>query len=259
MRFPSVFVSHGAPTLAIEDHPASRFLRAFGPELGRPEAILVVSAHWETENPTLTTAARLETIYDFGGFAPELYAIRYAPPGAVEVGARARALLDAAGFATRSDPTRGLDHGSWVPLSLMYPPADIPVVQLSVQPRRDADHHLRLGQALQPLRDAGVLILASGNLTHNLREAFRSIPGAPTPAWVTGFGEWVAAALADQRWDELLDYARRAPEAQRNHPTPEHFLPLLVACGAGTPGIAPRRVHASTTLGVLAMDAYTFD
>jgi 4,5-DOPA dioxygenase extradiol len=259
MRFPSVFVSHGAPTLAIEDVPASRFLRGFGQELGRPSAILVVSAHWDTAAPMVTTAPRLETIYDFGGFDPVLYTIRYAPSGAVEVAERARALLEAAGFAAGTDPARGIDHGGWVPLSLMYPAADIPVLQLSVQSRLEAGHHFRLGQALRPLREAGVLSLASGRATHNLREAFRAAPDAPTPDWVTQFSEWVAGTLAEQRIDELLDYERLAPHARRNHPTVEHFVPLLVALGAGTSGVAARRVHASTTLSVLAMDAYVFD
>lgn len=259
MRFPSVFVSHGAPTLAIEDVPASRFLRGFGQELGRPSAILVVSAHWDTAAPMVTTAPRLETIHDFGGFDPALYAIRYAPPGAVEVAERARATLKAAGFVVVADPARGIDHGGWVPLLLMYPAADIPVLQLSVQSRLEAGHHFRLGQALRPLREAGVLILASGSATHNLREAFRAVPGTPTPEWVTEFGEWVAKALAEQRIDDLLDYERLGPHARRNHPTVEHFVPLLVALGAGTPGVAPQRAHASTTLAVLAMDAYVFD
>ena len=146
-----------------------------------------------------------------------------------------------------------------MPLVLMYPAGDIPVLQLSVQSRLGAGHHLRLGQALRPLRDAGVLILASGSLTHNLREAFHAVPGAPTPGWVTEFSEWVAKMLADQRIDDLLDYERLAPHARRNHPTVEHFVPLLVALGAGTPGVAPRRAHTSTTLSVLAMDAYAFD
>lgn len=259
MRFPSAFVSHGAPTLVIEDVPASRFLREFGQALGRPSAILVVSAHWDTAAPTVTTASRLETIYDFGGFDPALYTIRYAPPGAVEVAERTRATLKAAGFVVVADPARGIDHGGWVPLLLMYPAADIPVLQLSVQSRLEAGHHVRLGQALRPLREEGVLILASGSATHNLREAFRAAPGAPTPDWVTEFAEWVARALAEQRIDDLLDYERLAPHARRNHPTVEHFVPLLVALGAGTPGVAPRRAHASTTLSVLAMDAYVFD
>lgn len=259
MRFPSVFVSHGAPSLLLEpEQPAHQFLRTFGSEWGRPAAILVISAHWETSGPTLTTAPRLETIYDFGGFDPALYAMRYAPPGAVAVSERAHALLESAGFAPHADTRRGIDHGAWVPLALMYPEADVPVVQLSVQPHLGAAHHQALGQALRLLREEGVLILASGSLTHNLREAFRWTPGAATPTQVSAFSTWVADTLAGPHPDTLLDYAQRAPDAHWNHPTPEHFLPLLTAWGAGTPGVAPRRVHASVTLGVLAMDAYVF-
>lgn len=259
MHCPSVFVSHGAPTLVIENNPAHHFLCGLGVTLGRPTAILVISAHWETEIPTLTTASPLKTIHDFGGFDPVLYTMCYEPPGAGAVGEQARTLLENAGFVTHVDPRRGIDHGAWTPLILMYPHADVPVVQLSVQPQQDAEHHLRLGQALWPLRDDGVLILASGSMTHNLREAFRYVSGALTPVWVTAFSEWVAETLTGQHPNDVLDYTQQAPYAWENHPTPEHFLPLLVALGAGTPGVAPRRVHTSTTLGVLAMDAYVFD
>lgn len=260
MHFPSVFVSHGAPSLLLEtDQPAHQFLRDFGRELGRPDAILVISAHWETAEPTLTTAARLGTIYDFGGFDPALYTVRYAPPGSSAVSAQARELLEDAGFMPGLDATRGIDHGGWVPLALMYPDANVPVVQLSVQSNLGPDHHHRLGQALRPLREEGVLILASGSLTHNLQAAFRWKPGVATPPQVNVFSTWVADTLTGSHPENLLDYERQAPEAHWNHPTPEHFLPLLVAWGAGTPGVASRRVHSSITLGVLAMDAYRFD
>lgn len=259
MFWPTFFVSHGAPSLLLEpDQPAHQFLRGFGRQWGRPDAILVISAHWETAEPTLTTAARLETVYDFGGFDPTLYTVRYAPPGASTVSAQAYRLLEDAGFTPRLDATRGIDHGGWIPLALMYPDADVPVVQLSVQSHLGPDHHHRLGQALRPLREEGVLILASGSLTHNLHAAFRWRPGAPTPAAVSAFSEWVADTLTGFHPENLLDYQRQAPEADWNHPTPEHFLPLLVAWGAATPSMAPRRVHTSVTLGVLAMDAYVF-
>lgn len=259
MRFPSIFVSHGAPTLAIEDCPASRFLRSLGAELGRPSAILVISAHWETEIPTFTTVPQLKTVHDFGGFDPTLYTIRYEPPGATTVSEHAQALLKDAGFTVRTDAARGIDHGAWVPLLLMYPHADIPVAQLSVQPQRGAQHHLRLGQALRPLREEDVLILASGSMTHNLREAFRFMPGTPTPAWVTAFSEWAADTLTGHHPEDVINYLQQAPFAKENHPTPEHFLPLLVALGARSLSVTPRRVHSSVTLGVLAMDAYVFD
>lgn len=259
MLFPSVFVSHGAPSLAIENNPASRFLRGFGEALGRPTAILVVSAHWDTAIAQVTTAPRLKTIYDFGGFERVLYTIHYEPVGAIAVAERTQALLTAAGITVTADSERGIDHGAWVPLLLMYPAADIPVLQLSVQSPLDAAHHLRLGQVLRPLRESGVLIMGSGSATHNLREAFRADPNLPMIAWVDAFREWLLQTLSDQNLDELLDYQRLAPYARWNHPTVEHFVPLLVALGAGTPGVAPRRVHTSTTLGVLAMDAYVFD
>jgi 4,5-DOPA dioxygenase extradiol len=260
MRFPSVFVSHGAPSLFLESgQPAHQFLRDFGRELGRTDAILVISAHWETAEPTLTTAARLETLYDFGGFDPALYTVRYAPPGASAVSAQACRLLKDAGFTPSLDATRGIDHGGWVPLALMYPDADVPVIQLSVQSHLGPDHHRRLGQVLRPLREERVLILASGSLTHNLQAAFRWKPGESTPPQVNTFSAWVADTLTGSKPDDLLDYRRRAPDGLWNHPTPEHFLPLLAAWGAGTPGVAPHQVHASITLGVLAMDAYRFD
>ncbi|MCB1778060.1 MAG: dioxygenase [Candidatus Competibacteraceae bacterium] len=260
MTFPSIFVSHGAPSLVLEpEQPAHRFLRSLGADWERPAAILVISAHWEAATPTLTGAAQLKTIHDFSGFGPVLDAMRYAPPGAIAVSARAQALLEAAGFHSQIDPDRGIDHGAWVPLALMYPAADVPVAQLSVQSHLGAAHHRALGEALRPLREEGVLILASGSMTHNLRAAFRQMPGKPTPPAVSAFSAWVADTLAGDRPEDLLDYAVQAPEAHWNHPTPEHFLPLFVAWGAGTPGVRPRRAHASVTLGVLAMDAYVFN
>ncbi|HRY15657.1 MAG: dioxygenase [Candidatus Competibacteraceae bacterium] len=259
MHFPSIFVSHGAPSLLLEpEQPAHQFLQELGADLGRPTAIVVISAHWEAATPTLTTAPRLETIHDFSGFDPALYAWRYAPRGAVAVSAWAHALLETAGFHPQVDPSRGIDHGAWVPLALMYPAADVPVAQLSVQSQHGPAHHQSLGQALRPLREEGVLILASGSLTHNLRAAFRWTPGEPTPPTVSAFSAWVADTLTGDQPGSLLDYEAQAPDAYWNHPTPEHFLPLFVAWGAGTPGVRPRRVHTSVTWGALAMDAYVF-
>lgn len=256
MRMPVVFVSHGAPTLALHDGAAHRFLKDLAGTLPRPESILVVSAHWETDLPTLSLAARPETIYDFGRFDPRLFEMVYAAPGAPALAHRAAALLDAAGVGSAFDATRGLDHGAWVPLSLIYPAADIPVTQLSIQPDRDPAHHLRLGEALAPLREEGVLILATGAVTHNLR-AFRGQPhDTPPEPWVTAFADWVAAALAARRVEDLLHYDTVAPFGAENHPTDEHFLPLFVALGASAPEETLTRVHSSTTYGVLAMDAY---
>ncbi len=258
-RLPALFVSHGPPTLALHDSPVRRFLAGYAAELGRPEAILAVSAHWETDAPAASTSEAPETIHDFYGFPQVLYEARYAAPGAPALARRAAALLEEAGMGAALDPSRGLDHGAWVPLALLYPTAEVPVAQLSNQTALGPAHHLRLGEALGPLREEGVLILGSGNLTHNLARVRGQPPDAPVPDWVSAFAEWTADAVAQARTKDLLDYRGRAPHGAENHPSEDHLLPLFVALGAGTPGTPGRRLHASTLHGVLAMDAYAFD
>lgn len=258
-RFPAIFVSHGAPLLAIQPGPAREFLSGLGRTLGRPKAILAVSAHWESGDAAVSAAARPETIYDFYGFPDELYRIAYPAPGAPELAARAKSLLGEKGIAARVHPTRGLDHGAWVPLMLMYPDADVPVTQLTVQTALGPAHHFELGGALRGLRDEGVLILGSGGATHNLREFGRHPDGTAPPQWVTGFQDWLAQTIEGGKSDDLVRYRGLAPEAARNHPTEEHFLPLFVSAGAGSHGVAGKRIHRSHTFGVFAMDAYRFD
>ena len=258
-RQPAIFVSHGSPTLPLEHGPAIDFLRGLGAALGRPNAILAVSAHWDTARPAVSAAQEPETIYDFYGFPPELYRLRYAAPGAPRLAERVSGLLEAGGLKTDVDPGRGLDHGAWTSLYLMYPEADIPVTQLSIQSRRGTAHHVRLGEALRPLREEGVLIMASGGATHNLRELSYQ-RGNPVPQpWVVEFNEWLADAILAQRRDDLIGYRERAPHSVRNHPTDEHLIPLFVALGAGSPGAAPKRLHTSISSGVISMDAYRFD
>jgi 4,5-DOPA dioxygenase extradiol len=257
MDAPVAFVSHGAPSLALDAHdPTHRFLTGFGRVLGRPRAVLCISAHWDTAGPALTAGAAPETIHDFFGFPEPLYALRYPAPGAPWLAQRVRELLATIGEDAHLDPVRGLDHGAWVPLMLMYPEADVPVVQLSVQSRRSGAAHLALGAALAPLAAEGVLVLGSGGATHALGEAFashRAAPDAPTPAWAARFDDWLRDALT--RGDRAaLEGWSSAPEAARNHPTPEHFLPLLVAAGAGSGAAAP--VHSGFGWSVLSMAAY---
>lgn len=254
---PTLFVSHGAPTLPLSDSPARRFLLGLGAALPRPRAILAVSAHWETERPTVSAVATNDTIHDFYGFPAELYRIRYPAPGDSALAARVAGLLETAGLGSAIDTARGLDHGAWVPLMLMYPRADIPVVQLSIQTARGPGHHLRLGQALTALRREGVLVLGSGSYTHDLRRLGAMAADAPAPPDVTDFAEWFDAALIAGRVEDLLAYRRLAPHAVRNHPTEEHLLPVFVALGAAGEGARAERLHSSG--GVLRMDAYRFN
>ncbi|HTS53782.1 MAG TPA: class III extradiol ring-cleavage dioxygenase [Burkholderiales bacterium] len=255
---PTLYVSHGAPTLALDPGNTGPALTALGRELPRPAAILMVSAHWETPRPAASTASQPETIHDFGGFPDELYRMTYPAPGAPDVARRAKDLLDAAGIGADLDPRRGLDHGAWVPLRFLYPAADVPVTQLSIQPRLGPAHHYRVGEALRALTEAGVLIIASGSLTHNLYE-LRMTASKPGPEpYALEFQEWVYQAINANDIAMLLDYRRLAPQAVRAHPTDEHFLPLFVALGAAGGSVPVRRVNREITFGALAMDAYLF-
>ncbi|MDY7578994.1 class III extradiol ring-cleavage dioxygenase [Herbaspirillum sp. RTI4] len=256
---PSLFISHGSPMLALSDSPARRFLLALGGQLPRPTAIVVFSAHWETiGTPAVSFAEQPETIHDFGGFPDALFAIQYPAPGAPDIAARAVNLLEQAGFSVKRSALRGLDHGAWVPLSLMYPNADIPTVQISILRGASPAEHLKLGQAVSKLREEGVLIIGSGSLTHNLYELRREGIDAEVPGWVSEFDQWIKARIDHNQLDMLLDYRAQAPSAERNHPTDEHLLPLFVAMGAAGGLVRSERLHASHEYGVLAMDAYAF-
>jgi len=258
LLLPAVFLSHGSPMHALEAGVAGRAWKALGERLGRPRAILIASAHWDTDRPALTGAARPGTIHDFYGFPPALYALRYPAPGAPEVAKRAAGLLAAAGLEASIDPVRGLDHGAWTPLLYAYPQADVPVLQVSLQSALGPRHHLALGAALAPLADEGVLLLGSGHLTHNLRE-LRSVlatdVGAAAP-YVSEFQEWVRALIDAHDVDRLADYRRLSPAGVRAHPSEEHFLPLFFALGAAGPAARAERLLDHVEGGVMAMDAY---
>lgn len=246
--------------LSVEDGPAHRFLKEWSSHSARPAAILVVSAHWENMGgPMVSLAGQPSTIHDFGGFPRELYEIQYMASGAPALAGQSVRLLRDAGFSTATSNNHGLDHGAWVPLSLMYPLADIPVFQISLIRGGSTAEHYRMGQALQPLREQGVLIMGSGSVTHNLNEVMGHWQGDIVPNWVSSFENWVADALSADHVSQLIDYRRLAPFAVRNHPTEEHLLPLYVALGAGGAGAIATRAHSSYTYGILAMDVYSFD
>ncbi|MGH7051366.1 MAG: DODA-type extradiol aromatic ring-opening family dioxygenase [Acetobacteraceae bacterium] len=257
---PTLFVSHGSPMTAIADSPARRFLAGLGAELPRPRAILIASAHWETAEPTVNAVARNETIHDFYGFPPALFAISYNPPGAPELAREIVTSLRSAGFAAIIDPARGLDHGAWVPLSLAYPEADIPALEISVQTELGPRHHFALGQALAALRARDILILGSGSFTHDLRRFGRGRAGidAPETPDVTEFSAWMDEKVRAYDVASLLDYRRLAPHARDEHPTEEHLLPLFVALGAAGEHVRAARLHNSVEFGFLRMDTYAF-
>lgn len=257
MTQPSLFLSHGAPDLAFADAPARDFLASLGGKLPRPDAIVIASAHHEAEGVAVRAPARFKTWHDFGDFDRRLFDLRYEPPGASAIAERAMRLLDEAGLAPRRDDSDLIDHGAWVPLSLLFPDADIPVVMVSIDPRRDSRWHERIGRALAPLRDDNVLIIGSGSISHNLRAIFASRPGEDK-AWVEAFTGWLEAAIRTGDRERLLAAMSEAPGAVRNHPTDEHLLPLFFAFGAGGAGATGRRLHHSYTHEILAMDAYAF-
>lgn len=259
MKMPVLFLSHGAPALPEEAGETGVAWRGLGERLPRPAAILMVSAHWESAIPTLSLAVHPETIHDFSGFPEQLYRLRYPAPGAPGLAERAALLLQEAGIEVRLDQGRGLDHGAWMPLSIMYPAANIPVTQLALQPHRDPAWHHALGLALRPLREEGVLIIGSGSITHNLRAVFRHPAGAPAPGWVTSFRDWVADRIRAADIEALCAYRSRAPHAEENHPTDEHLLPLFVALGAAAGWQEVRHLNPVMTFGMLGMDAWLFD
>jgi 4,5-DOPA dioxygenase extradiol len=257
---PALFVSHGAPTLSLDPGLTGAMWRELAASIVKPDAVLIVSAHWETSAPQVSSAAQPKTIHDFSGFPDALYEIRYPAPGAPQLAARVGELLGTAGLVITQNPSRGLDHGAWVPMRLMYPDADVPCAQLSLQTRMGTRYSFALGQALSELRKENVLILASGGIVHNLGELDWRGNGKATP-WAAHFNDWIAEKVEQQDREALLDYRRLAPLASRAHPTEEHLMPFFVALGAGydhNDTMKPQRIPLGYTYGSLGMDAYLF-
>ncbi|MFA6014632.1 MAG: class III extradiol ring-cleavage dioxygenase [Gallionellaceae bacterium] len=254
-RMPVIFVAHGAPDAFLKAPDTLAVWREIGAMLPHPKGILVISAHWEAPRPCVSLAGSPQTIHDFSGFSPELYDMKYSAPGAPLLAQRVASLLNAAGIATDRHPDRGLDHGAWVPLSVMFPHADIPVTQLSLTLDKNAAYHFAIGKLLAALRDEDILILASGAITHNFtwlnwRANDDQIPYPQAYA----FNAWVAEKLAVNDVAAMLDY-RLAPHGAEAHPTEEHFMPLLLAMGAAN-GDTPVRFQPRFNYGALSMDAY---
>lgn len=256
--FPVLFVSHGAPMFAVEPGLAGENLTRLSRQLPKPDAIVVISPHWMTRGEVCVTGSPAPiTIHDFGGFPDALYQLNYPAPGAPQLASQVAELLERAGWRSRVDPSRGLDHGAWVPLRYLAPDAQIPVVQVSMPMPMDTRAAFTLGKALMPLRDMNIFIVASGSLTHNLYE-YRGTSANAAP-YVEHFASWTAKALESGNAELLLDYKNHAPSAERAHPTDEHFLPLLVALGAAGESYQTQVMYGGITYGVLSMDSYLFD
>lgn len=254
---PSLFVSHGAPDLPLQDCPARNFLQQLGRQLPVPQSILVLSPHWMTSVPTVSTALDQRAAHDYGGFPKTLRNLRYQPTAALVLAQQVMDLLQGQNLPVAADPSHSLDHGAWVPLLLMYPEARIPVTQLSLPAHWTAEQLLQLGQVLAPLRDQGVLILASGSATHNLWAFAGQAVEAGPPDWVMQFEDWLVQAVEAGARTGLLGY-EQAPRFRENHPTPEHLLPLFVALGAGDPSQPGHCLHRSYTYGIFSMAAFGF-
>ncbi len=245
---PVLFIGHGSPMNAIEDNEFSRAWLAAGRALPRPKAILCVSAHWETEGTQVTAMDEPKTIHDFYGFPPELYAVQYPAPGSPELAQRIRDLI--APTVVEPDQTWGLDHGAWSVLSRLYPKADIPVVQLSLDVKKSPQEHYDLGRQLKTLRKEGVLILGSGNIVHNLR-----ILNWEDSAydWAVDYDAKVKQWILDEDQDSIIQYHKHGREAALAINSAEHYKPLLYVLGAKEPGEPVSFFAEKVTLGSISM------
>ena len=265
VALPSLFISHGSPMTALEPREAGRFMQALGPAItatfGQPQAIVVLSAHTLTRTPVLLAGDRHEAVYDFGNFDDRLFTLRYDAPGAGPWAQRLSQALAVAQQPLEVVRASGLDHGIWTPLRYMFPEANIPVLPVGWPAHWSPQDLMRWGQALDPLRQDGVLVMGTGSLTHNLQRVFAGgLQNIDRPATTesTAFRQWFVQQSQQRAWASLVDYRQQAPYATLMHPTDEHLLPWFIAAGAGGSQYAPHRIHASLTYGDLAMDAYAF-
>jgi 4,5-DOPA dioxygenase extradiol len=255
-RLPALFVGHGNPMNALADNPYTEAWRELGASLGRPRGVLCISAHWYVGASMVTAMARPRTIHDFGGFPPELSEVQYRAPGSPSLAGQVRDLL--APFDVGLDEAWGLDHGTWSVLVHMFPDADVPVVQLSIDRSEPASFHYRLGAALAPLSSDGVLVLGSGNIVHNLETYAWGDHGADAFDWALRFDSEVRRLLDDEAHQPLVHYEQLGPDARLSVPTPDHFLPLLYVMGSGV-GRAVSYPVAGIEGGSISMLAVRFD
>jgi 4,5-DOPA dioxygenase extradiol len=254
---PALFLSHGAPTLVLEDNSTTRFWSSWLSGHGRPSAVLAVSAHWQTDGLSITEWDERPLLYDFYGFPEALYRMRYRAPGAPALARRARELIAAAGLGdARPEATRGLDHGAWAPMVHLLPKADVPIVQVSLPLGWKPAALYALGRALAPLREEGVWIVGSGGAVHNLGAV--RMDSTEVPTWAQVFDEWLRENVLGWNTQDLFEYWRMAPHGMQAHPTEEHILPLFVPMGAGDAKREAKIEHQGFMHGCLSMLALSF-
>lgn len=250
----TLFISHGAPDIILSQNPAADALRDIAAQHRQAEAIVLVSAHWIDDPICITAGAQLTTIHDFGGFAPELYQMQYPAKGNVDLSNRIKACLQQAGIESQLHPERGLDHGAWIPLKIMYPEADIPVVQVSL-PAGSLEEAAQLGKALAPLREENILIIGSGGSVHNLRALSRN--GKPEE-WVLEFENWLLKSIEGNHFESLITPDKFPPSFRQAHPSIEHYAPLVVAWAAADTQQSGKRIHHSLSYTNLGLSMFEF-
>jgi 4,5-DOPA dioxygenase extradiol len=254
-----LFVPHGSPTFALNPGAAGAAMSAITQKLPPARAIVVVSPHWDTPIPTVSMATQLETIHDFYGFPEELYQLQYPATGCPEVAQEVVLALQSAGFEVAQDNAHGLDHGAWQPLRQMFPDADVPIVPLSMQMRGGPAHAYRIGQALSTLTDKNIWVIASGNITHNLRDWHMvASTNKQTPGYVQGFADWVEEKLKAHDAQALIHYRQHSAQGRQAHPSEDHLLPLFVALGAAGDNAQAQAFFRGVSDYVIAMDGYAF-
>lgn len=258
---PSLFVAHGSPMIAVEDTPYTQFLSGLADTMPKPRAIAVFSAHWEAAVQQVNGAEHHTPMYDFGGFPESLYRIRYTPPGDAPLAQHVRDLLENAGIAVGVEQTRGLDHGVWTILCRVFPAAEVPVIELSVSSRLTPLEQYRIGRALAPLRQEGVLVIGSGVTVHNFGLLHLAREDNDPLPWVTDFEAWLDAHITTWDLDALFDYAHRAPEAEKAVPprAREHFVPLFYSAGVADATRQARLLYRDVPWGVMTNTVYRFD
>ncbi|MGE6376304.1 dioxygenase family protein [Peribacillus muralis] len=254
---PSLFLSHGTPLLALEKNGYTAFLTEYTNAMNKPAAIVIMSAHWESEEQLISAVSKHQVIYDFVGFSEEIFKITYPAPGCLELSDRILTLFSSIGVWGELDDRRPLDHGAWGLLHIMYPAADIPIVSLSINPELPLNKQYEIGKALAELKEENVLIIGSGGIVHNFTHIQKDMNVAE--GWAIDFENWVEGKIMAWDLESLFNYDQYAPYSMDAVPTKEHFIPLIIAMGAGDGHKKATMLHRTFQYGNLSLTAWKFD